>query len=415
MVSSIPSDWEYCSLADVVVLIRNGTSSKQVKENTPYPVTRIETISDGVIDYSSVGYLSKPEPKYLMQHGDILFSHINSIEHVGKVAIYDEDKPLYHGMNLLLIRSDKAIMEPSYLFRILSSAKGRTNARREAKPAINQVSLAQKQVFSLPILLPPLPEQRRIAEVLDAADDAIRQTERVIAKLRQIKQGLLHDLLTRGLGADGNLRDLVAHPEQFKDSALGRIPKTWETTKLIDHFSFPSGQVDPTQEPYRNWPLIAPDHIESATGRLLKIETAAEQNAISGKYVFEPGDVIYSKIRPYLKKATMVNQVGLCSADMYPLHPLETLNSRFLLALILGEDFSRFAIAVSMRSGFPKINRDEMGEYITALPPIEEQRRIAAVLDAHDARIRAEEAVLAKRRQVKRGLMDDLLTGRVRV
>ena len=267
----------------------------------------------------------------------------------------------------------------------------------------------------LSVPLPPLPEQRRIAEILDAADEAIRQTERVIAKLREVKKGLLHDLLTRGLDADGNLRDPDAHPEQFRDSPLGRIPREWEVTKLVDHFSFPNGQVDPTREPYKNWPLIAPDHIESETGRLLKLETAEEQGAISGKYTFEPGDVVYSKIRPYLKKATLADRVGLCSADMYPLHPYEELNSRFLLAVVLGEDFSRFAIAVSMRSGFPKINRDEMGEYVTALPSTAEQRRIAEVLDAHDARIRAEEATLDKLRQVKRGMMDDLLTGRVRV
>ena len=276
-------------------------------------------------------------------------------------------------------------------------------------------SVNQRQVGSLSVPLPSLPEQRRIAEILDAADAAIRETERVIAKLREVKQGLLHDLLTRGLDAHGHLRDPDVHPEQFKDSPLGRIPRAWEVTRLVEHFAFSSGQVDPTQEPYRDWPLIAPDHIESETGRLLKVETAAEQDAISGKYIFEPGDVVYSKIRPYLKKAVLVNQVGLCSADMYPLQPHDTLDSRFLLAVILGEDFSRFAIAVSMRSGFPKINREEMGEYVTTLPPIEEQRRIAAVLHAHDARIRSEEAVLAKRRQVKRGLMDDLLTGRVRV
>lgn len=261
----------------------------------------------------------------------------------------------------------------------------------------------------------PLSEQRRIAEILDAADEAIRQTERVIAKLRQVKAGLLHDLLTRGLDAQGRLRDPVAHPEQFKDSPLGRIPREWEVKHLTEELSFPTGQVDPKQEPYRGWPLIAPDHIESVTGRLLAIQTAAEQNAISGKYAFEPGDVLYSKIRPYLRKAVLADCVGLCSADMYPLRPSSGLDSRFLLALILGEDFSRFASAVSMRSGFPKINREEFGEYETVLPPFEEQRCIAATLDAADARIRAEEATLAKLRQVKRGLMDDLLTGRVRV
>jgi type I restriction enzyme S subunit len=161
--------------------------------------------------------------------------------------------------------------------------------------------------------------------------------------------------------------------------------------------------------------LIAPDHIESGTGRLLAIHTAAEQNAISGKYGFEPGDVLYSKIRPYLRKAVLADRQGLCSADMYPLRPGPLLVPRFLLALVLSERFSQFATAVSMRSGFPKINREELAEYTTALPARGEQERIAAVLDAHDARIRAEETYRDKLAQVKKGLMEDLLTGRVRV
>jgi len=68
-----------------------------------------------------------------------------------------------------------------------------------------------------------------------------------------------------------------------------------------------------------------------------------------------------------------------------------------------------------MRSGFPKINRDELATYVCAWPPLPEQRRIAAILDGHDARIRAERAKLDKLRQIKKGLMHDLLTGKVRV
>ncbi|MBK8936883.1 MAG: restriction endonuclease subunit S [Polyangiaceae bacterium] len=79
---------------------------------------------------------------------------------------------------------------------------------------------------------PPLPEQRQIAAILDTLDDAIRKTEQIIAKLKQVKQGLLHDLLTRGIDDNGELRDPERHPEQFKDSALGRIPKGWEVSHL---------------------------------------------------------------------------------------------------------------------------------------------------------------------------------------
>jgi type I restriction enzyme S subunit len=100
---------------------------------------------------------------------------------------------------------------------------------------------------------------------------------------------------------------------------------------------------------------------------------------------------------------------------MYPLRPESTLVSRFLLAIVLGEHFSRFATAVSMRSGFPKLNREELGEYSTALPPYEEQLRIAAVMNTCDDRIRTEEAYCEKLKQLKKGLMHDLLSGRVRV
>ena len=73
-----------------------------------------------------------------------------------------------------------------------------------------------------------LPEQTRIAAMLDTVDEAIAKTEAVIAKLKQVRAGLLHDLLTRGLDENGQLRDPVAHPEQFQDSPLGRIPKEWK-------------------------------------------------------------------------------------------------------------------------------------------------------------------------------------------
>src|SRR5262249_53276178 len=94
----------------------------------------------------------------------------------------------------------------------------------------------------------------------------------------------------------------------------------------------------------------------------------------------------------------------------YPLRPRNTIDSRYLLTLLLGEDFSCFATAVSMRSGFPKINRDELGGYWTDLPPLEEQRRIADILDAADTAIRQTESVIGKLRQMKAGLLHDLLT-----
>ncbi|MFF3439609.1 restriction endonuclease subunit S [Streptosporangium sp. NPDC002721] len=183
------------------------------------------------------------------------------------------------------------------------------------------------------------------------------------------------------------------------------LPEGWTWRKLTDVVTLPSGQVSPLQLPYLKQPLIAPDHIESGTGRLLEVKTAEEQGAISGKYVIQPGDVVYSKIRPALRKATLVTFDGLCSADMYPLRPSPEINSQYLLSVILGERFSRFAHASSGRSGIPKINRDELDQFHLALPPIGEQEQIAEILDTVSARQQATKKIITKLKAARQAVL----------
>lgn len=122
----------------------------------------------------------------------------------------------------------------------------------------------------------------------------------------------------------------------MKDAA----PPDWSDTALLDLVQIKSHLVDPRDDRYRDLPLIAPDHLASGTGRLLKRESASSQNAISGKYLVMPGDVIYSKIRPYLQKAYKCDFRALCSADMYPLSPRPGTDSSFVLHSLLGQDFT---------------------------------------------------------------------------
>src|SRR5262249_52631028 len=153
--------------------------------------------------------------------------------------------------------------------------------------------------------------------------------------------------------------------------------------------SVANGQVDPRNEPFKSMILVAPDHIEPGTGRLLVKRTAADQRAISGKYLFTNGDIVYSKIRPYLKKAILADFDGLCSADMYPLKPANDVVGGFMLPVLLAYRFTKHAESVSVRSGMPKINRAEMAEFIVALPPTPEQRAIASALSDVDALVSA--------------------------
>lgn len=192
-------------------------------------------------------------------------------------------------------------------------------------------------------------------------------------------------------------------------------PSTWAVRPLLDVVTIRSGQVDPQLPALRNLPLIAPDHIESGTGRLLEVRTAEQLGAISGKYLVDPGDIIYSKIRPYLQKAYLAEFPALCSADMYPLKPRTGVDASFILNTLLGRHFTNFAVGVSMRSGIPKVNRNELAEFELAVPPAEEQRAIGSSLRDADGLISSFEHVIAKKRHIKRGMMQVLLTGQTRL
>ena len=147
-------------------------------------------------------------------------------------------------------------------------------------------------------------------------------------------------------GANDQSSVVVGAPElppNYKGSEVGVIPEDWSVVPLLDVLRLPSGQIDPRLEPYASMPLIAPDHVEVGTGRLLDRKTAAEQGAISGKYLFHAGDIVYSKIRPYLRKAILADFDGLCSADMYPLSAVSGVEPGFMFAVILGHEFSSFA------------------------------------------------------------------------
>jgi type I restriction enzyme S subunit len=195
---------------------------------------------------------------------------------------------------------------------------------------------------------------------------------------------------------------------------LGRIPAHWEVAKFSRVVFIAEGQVDPEDERYVKMLLVAPNHIESGTGRLVAHETAADQAAISGKYLCQTGDVVYSKIRPALKKATLATKQCLCSADMYPLRAQAGLDPQFLLLLLLSGPFTAWAILESDRVAMPKINRESLSDLRIPVPPLPEQRAVVAHLDRETARldglVSAKERVLRLVAEKQRALITSSVT-----
>lgn len=197
----IPKSWEVVRLGDYLELIKNGITKKQNKEGIGLPVTRIETISEGVIDVTKVGYINSLTPKEIEKHslkiGDILFSHINSEPHLGKSAIYTGNPPtLIHGMNLLLIRAKKDQLDPFFLNNLFNWYRLRDIFIGIASRAVNQSSINQGKMKNLLISLPSLEEQKQIAHILSVVDKKIEVEQKRKQVLKELLKTMLHKLMS---------------------------------------------------------------------------------------------------------------------------------------------------------------------------------------------------------------------------
>ena len=171
------------------------------------------------------------------------------------------------------------------------------------------------------------------------------------------------------------------------------LPNDWHWAEWKSVARVASNLVSPAD--HATLPHIAPNHIESGTGKLLQYTTVAEDQVISAKHLFAPGHILYSKIRPYLAKAVIVDFAGLCSADMYPV--ATDLDPRYLKWWMLSPDFTRFAAGEQARTVLPKINKNALGRLPVPVAPPADQRRIVALLEDHLSRLDAADAGLVTR------------------
>lgn len=282
---------------------------------------------------------------------------------------------------------------------------------------VGQWDLTIAAMRQIPVLVPPPEEQSAIVCFLNYAthrlDKAIRAKRKTIALLNEQKQVIIHRAVTRGLNPDVPLKDSGI-------PWLGQIPAHWELRRFKFLASINNGQVDPKKATFKNLPLIAPNHIKSGTGVLLFQQTADEQGADSGKFLVRPGQVIYSKIRPNLRKATIAPVECLCSADMYPITvKTDLLSAEYLLVLLLSQPFTKFAVDCSMRVAMPKINREALANCLLWLPLLDEQSKIlefikreSAPFESANLRLEREIELL---REYRTRLIADVVTGKLDV
>ena len=143
----------------------------------------------------------------------------------------------------------------------------------------------------------------------------------------------------------------------------------------------PHDRLTPKIPEYGALPHVNGENIESGTCQLIYLNSAADDGMTSGKYLFNAGDVLYSKLRPYLRKVTVADFKGVCSADMYPIKAnQDVLDSHFLSWVLVSDEFTNYANEESRRARMPKLNRDQLFAYEAPIPSLDEQRQIAAFM-----------------------------------
>ncbi|OIN01538.1 hypothetical protein BFR57_05995 [Idiomarina sp. MD25a] len=199
----VPEHWTIGKINHLVSSVSNGTTAAQIDESLDtLAITRIETISTGQINYEKVGYIENTkciEP-FLLQKGDILFSHINSLAMIGNVAIYEESQPLVHGMNLLRLKPERSVVNSYWLLYFLKSKIVRQAVESRAKPAINQASISTGSIKELAIPLISLEEQTKIASYINyetmRIDRLDMQTNKSIQLMKERRSALISAAVT---------------------------------------------------------------------------------------------------------------------------------------------------------------------------------------------------------------------------
>ena len=220
----------------------------------------------------------------------------------------------------------------------------------------------------IPVTFPKYEEQIKIGSYFHSIDNLITLHQRKCQQTKKLKKYMLQKMFPQN-GA------------KVPEIRFDGFTYDWEQCKWCDTVDISTEMVDPTSGEYDDMPHIAPGNIESFTGRILdNVKSVKEEQLISGKFRFRPGDVVYGKINPQLGKYFYASVDGLTSADAYVFNGKNGVTQKFLFSLLQTEDFFKYSVSVSKRSGMPKINRDELNAYGFLAPKEEEQEQIGSFL-----------------------------------
>lgn len=356
---NLPKNWKWVKSSSVID-VRDGTHDTPKYFPSGIPLVTSKNLVNGGIDFQNVSFISEEDhiqisKRSKVERGDILLAMIGTI---GNPVLVETDEE-FSIKNVALFKFADSKVNARFFYHLLNSDVINQQLSTATRGG-TQKFVSLKVLRSLEIPLPPLAEQKRIARILDVA-----------AALQAQRRATLTHL-------DTLLQSTFLH--MFGDPVTNQ--RNWPKQLLSELVAIDAPMVDPTLDKYKCLPHIGADKIERDTGRLLPANTAEEDRQISGKFLFDDNHVLYGKIRPYLRKVALPSFIGLCSADVYPIRPIEELlNREMLYQILLSTSFTRFTDKHSGRANIPKINREQLLSFECIVPPLAMQARFKRIFD----------------------------------
>ncbi|CAB49219.1 hsdS type I restriction-modification enzyme, S subunit [Pyrococcus abyssi GE5] len=401
----IPEEWEVVELGEVA-RIRKKKSVRDIAEVAVIPMEKVPQDNELFAEFE-IKAIEDVKSSTYCEAGDLLLAKITPSFENGKQGIVPFNVP--NGFALAttevypIVPSEN--LDVFFLFYILKDKRFRKILEVRMTGTTGRQRVQKTDLLKLQIPLPPLEEQKKIAEILRSIDEAIQAVDESIARLERLKKGTMERLLTRGI-----------NHTRFKTVELnGRkveIPEEWDVVELGEVAERRNESVNPAN--MGNIPFVGLEHIEPGNIRLSQWGNSSEVK--SSKSKFYPGDILYGKLRPYLDKAVIADFEGICSTDIIVIKAKEDKTiPEYLIWVIHSKEFIEYAKKTMKGVNHPRTSWKSIKQFQIPLPPLEEQKKIAEILRTIDEAIEAKRAKKEKLERMKKAVMEKLLTGEVRV
>ena len=406
-VGVIPEDWEVKKLGLVTQLIKDGTHNPPTRVDKGIPLLSAENIFNRKVNYGinekniSIDDYNIMHKNYTIDKGDILMTIVGTI---GRVAVVKDNNKFTVQRSVAIIKSNEEVNN-DYLAYFLESEICKKDLNRRSNSTA-QAGLYLGELGKIKIIVPPLKEQEKIAEILSTVDSQIDDTEKLIEKCKELKKGLMQKLLTRGIG----------HSE-FKKTEVGEIPASWEVNKLSNITDVRDGTHDSPQYVETGIPFVTSKNLKEFGIDFSDVNYISNEDheKFSKRSLVDNGDILFGMIgtigNPVLVKKTFdfsIKNVALIKIDNNLINNTYLLN--ILKSSIIEKQFSKLS-----NGGVQKfISLGMIRNLLIPIPSKKEQEKIAEILSLLDNDIQEYENRKQKLEELKKGLMQQLLTGKIR-